>query len=547
MNNQFELGTPLNIQWHFKRPDGENYSLEGQQPTLYCINARGRFMVPSVVMNAEGGYLSFTLDQRMQVCSGEYSFLLQLRQNGVRANDIIYRDAVTLVRSGSAMSIQEAANNNVPPTIQLFTVGEFNLYTPTAPVGGADGYWYFNGQRILDEHDNDIAAYYSVKFTEEGENKGRITIYKGAIEQGVVVATFDAIKEALVTAANDHTRAENDHTQAANDHTRAESDHNTAANDHTQSGTDHTRAESDHSTAANDHTRAENDHTQAANDHTRAESDHTQAANDHTQSGTDHTRAESDHSTAANDHTRAENDHSTATNDHTRAGNDHITAATDHNQAGNDHTQAVEDHLITQGFNSRVVALENEVFPLEAALFIEDNVTLFEYTGTAVSKDVSWAVKRQGEVTTIDSMTLKQDSETIKSGSSASGTETVSLNKLGVTAFVLNASKNMLSVSKTLNVEMVRKMYFGFADDDLADPTTLTAQTLKSSPAGTYTMSNGTAGKYLWLCVGSNKTINGVTSAGFEVPMEAAETIGNYKCYRSSEALAAGSITFTII
>lgn len=202
MNNQFELGTPLNIQWHFKRPDGENYSLAGQQPTLYCINARGRFMVPSVVMNAEGGYLSFTLDRRMQVCSGEYSFLLQLRQNGVRVNDVIYRDAVTLVRTGTAMTTQEAAYNNVPPTIQLFTVGEFNLYTPTAPVGGADGYWYFNGQRILDETDTEVAAYFSLKFTREGENRGRITIYKGNADvdvEPVVVDTFDAVKVALDT------------------------------------------------------------------------------------------------------------------------------------------------------------------------------------------------------------------------------------------------------------------------------------------------------------------------------------------------------------
>lgn len=202
MNNQFELGTPLNIQWHFKRPDGENYSLSGQLPRLYCINARGRFLVPSVVMNAEGGYLSFTLDQRMQVCSGEYSFLLQLRQNGVRANDIIYRDAVTLMRQGTAMSIQEAANNNVPPTIQLFTVGEFNLYTPTAPVGGADGYWYFNGQRIKNETKEDIASYFSLKFTREGENRGRIIIYKGNADvdvEPVVVDTFDAVKMALDT------------------------------------------------------------------------------------------------------------------------------------------------------------------------------------------------------------------------------------------------------------------------------------------------------------------------------------------------------------
>lgn len=344
MNNQFEIGVPLNIQWHFKRPDGENYSLLGQQPTVYCVNARGRFQVPSVIMNAESGYLSFTLTRAMQVCTGPYSFLLRLRQNGMQANDIIYRDAVILARQeGGASNIQEGA---VAETLQLFSVGEFNLYQPTAPVGGSDGFWYFNGQRILDNDDNEIAAYYSLRLTETGENRGRITIYKGSADQAEpeVVAEFDAVKEALALAAADHTQAESDHTRAGNDHTRAESDHSRAASDHNTASSDHGTYIRDHNTASSDHTRATNDNTRAAADHLRADEDHSTASGDHSRANTDHNRAETDHERAATDHTAAGNDHGRANTDHIQANEDHTRAESDHTRAESDHTHAGSDH-----------------------------------------------------------------------------------------------------------------------------------------------------------------------------------------------------------
>ncbi len=347
MNNQFELGTPLNIQWHFKRPDGENYSLSGQLPRLYCINARGRFLVPSVVMNAEGGYLSFTLTANMQVCSGEYSFLLQLSQNNTRVNDIIYRDAVTLMRQRTAVSIQDAGEGNVTPnssatdgsstpTIQLFTVGEFNLYTPTAPVGGADGYWYFNGQRIKNETEEDIASYFSLKFTREGENRGRITIYKGNADvdvEPVVVDTFDAVKVALDTV--DYEMDPDNDGQEQGDHEswahkvdvkwkeqiddwgeRAQADHERAGEDSQQAATDHNRADTDHTRANEDSGRASNDHTQAVSDSSRAAQDHAQAVSDSERAASDHTRANADSSRATQDHTQAVSDSERAAVDH---------------------------------------------------------------------------------------------------------------------------------------------------------------------------------------------------------------------------------------
>lgn len=66
------------------------------------------------------------------------------------------------------------------------------------------------------------------------------------------------------------------------------------------------------------------------------------------------------------------------------------------------------------------------------------------------------------------------------------------------------------------------------------------------SPAGQYTATNNVTGNYMWFCVASQQSINKVTSGGFDVPLEAAVTVGKYKCYRSSNAVAAGEHTFVV-
>lgn len=66
------------------------------------------------------------------------------------------------------------------------------------------------------------------------------------------------------------------------------------------------------------------------------------------------------------------------------------------------------------------------------------------------------------------------------------------------------------------------------------------------NPAGQYTATNNVTGNYMWFCVASQQSINKVTSGGFDVPLEAAVTVGKYKCYRSSNAVAAGEHKFVV-
>jgi len=173
--------------------------------------------------------------------------------------------------------------------------------------------------------------------------------------------------------------------------------------------------------------------------------------------------------------------------------------------------------------------------------------SLLEYTGTAASDVISWTVKYNGVTATPDTISLKVDGTAVTV--SVSGTSyTASINKLGSTSIVLTVTKGGKTATKTIHVTMARKNYFGFAGSSITGLSSLTAQSLVADPKGTYTLTNSTSGSYMWLCVGSDKTISMVTSSGFEIPMEAASTtsVTGYNCYRSSNALAAGQVKFTI-
>lgn len=60
---------------------------------------------------------------------------------------------------------------------------------------------------------------------------------------------------------------------------------------------------------------------------------------------------------------------------------------------------------------------------------------------------------------------------------------------------------------------------------------------------GNYSVSaNDTS--YLWVC--ATKDVSRLTSSGFYIPIEAPITIGEFKCYRSSNDIVRGMVSFTI-
>ena len=191
------------------------------------------------------------------------------------------------------------------------------------------------------------------------------------------------------------------------------------------------------------------------------------------------------------------------------------------------------------------------MWPLTASFSASPSVV--EYTGSAKEITLSWTVKRKGANATVTSLTVKQGSNSIYSGTTNPGSQKVSVNTKGSTKYDLSATADGLTVTGSASVNMVLPMYFGFAAATQASAlsiTSLTKQSIKTSPAGTYTITNGTEGNYMWLCVPDTMSISKVTLNGFDVPMEAAQSgstsLGGYKCYRSSNALQAQSFTIVV-
>ena len=165
--------------------------------------------------------------------------------------------------------------------------------------------------------------------------------------------------------------------------------------------------------------------------------------------------------------------------------------------------------------------------------------------GTSQTITVSWTLKRGTEVVTADSVTVN--------GEAASGTSKQFTGVTQTTTYTVAATKDGKTVQGSTTATFVAPMYFGFATAAQASELTITSlvkQAIKTSPNGTYNVTNDTDGKYLWLCVPNTMTINKVTSSGFAVPMEAQQSgstsVDTYKCYRSSSAINKGTVSIVI-
>lgn len=197
----------------------------------------------------------------------------------------------------------------------------------------------------------------------------------------------------------------------------------------------------------------------------------------------------------------------------------------------------VQNKIITAEIN----ALKDKVFPLTISV---SGGGVFE-KGATRSITVSWTVKQGDTVTTADSVTVNDQP--------ATGTSKVFADVKTTTTYTVKAVKGGKAVQGSTTATFIAPMYFGFDAADAAEGLVLTdlqKQAIKTSPAGSYTLNNTTTGHYLWLCVPNSMTIKKVTSGGFDVPMEAAQSsttaVDTYKCYRSSSPINAGNMSIVI-
>lgn len=190
----------------------------------------------------------------------------------------------------------------------------------------------------------------------------------------------------------------------------------------------------------------------------------------------------------------------------------------------------------------------DDALNLEQSVINEIVATNVVTTSVSVSSSVATAGS-QGNVTltassaiTMDSITIKKGDDTIGSSTNsgtATGTDSA-VNTAGTTDYVANFVKGGLT--KTVN-RKVGAIYFGSGANVDAGKTNFI---IKTSPAGTYSITVGTAGTYVWFYVPDGiANIQGATKSGFTYPISrvADTTIDGvtYKVWRSDNTYDPGT------
>lgn len=176
--------------------------------------------------------------------------------------------------------------------------------------------------------------------------------------------------------------------------------------------------------------------------------------------------------------------------------------------------------------------------------------------GVATDINISGRFLFAGNPLTPDTLTLKMNDKVISNQpvNNLSGTKDTLTTTNDRITYSVSITAHGVTKNASATVSTYYPCYFGHTTKTIivgTDVLSFSKQSIKSSPNGTYSMSDISQGEYAWLCVPSIFNINSVTSSGFSVPMEAAISVpvegkGNYKCYRTSSSLVAGTFNFVI-
>lgn len=176
--------------------------------------------------------------------------------------------------------------------------------------------------------------------------------------------------------------------------------------------------------------------------------------------------------------------------------------------------------------------------------------------GVAATININGRFLFAGEPVTPDTLILKRGDALLSDRpvDNLSGTKDTLNTNDNTTTYSLSITAHGVTRNTSAIVSAYYPCYFGHTTKTIivgTDVLSFSKQSIKSSPNGTYSMSDISQGEYVWLCIPSNFNINSVKSSGFSVPMEAAISVpvegkGNYKCYRTSSSLVAGTFNFVI-
>ena len=165
--------------------------------------------------------------------------------------------------------------------------------------------------------------------------------------------------------------------------------------------------------------------------------------------------------------------------------------------------------------------------------------------GTTVNVSFTISVKKGGEA--VENPIIRIDGAQLLSNT-YQGSATVSKTyNVEVSHTYMIADKEITEIARAkASLIFVKPMYFGFSGSSISSFDGLAKQNLKTSPAGSYNLTNQT-NNYMWLCVPYNMTIKKVAMGGFDVPVELNNNAPDgYNCYRSSNELVAGTYNIVI-
>lgn len=218
---------------------------------------------------------------------------------------------------------------------------------------------------------------------------------------------------------------------------------------------------------------------------------------------------------------------------------------------------------VTDNLNKEItdrIENDNSIWEVLYNQFVQ--ISEFSVSPTIVEKGVATTININGrflfagEPVTPDTLILKRGDALLSDRpvDNLSGTKDTLNTNDDTTTYSLSITAHGVTRNTSAIVSAYYPCYFGHTTKTIivgTDVLSFSKQSIKSSPNGTYSMSDISQGEYVWLCIPSNFNINSVTSSGFSVPMEAAISVpvegkGNYKCYRTSSSLVAGTFNFVI-
>lgn len=186
---------------------------------------------------------------------------------------------------------------------------------------------------------------------------------------------------------------------------------------------------------------------------------------------------------------------------------------------------------------------------ISLVLYNQHSQLIFKVSPTIIEKGVSTPITLQWSFKFND-ISMNPDTISITEGGTEIHnditTKVISRNISNTTQYIAQSVFKSVPKTQSITVNAYAPMYFGSSPlDVISDVTTLVKQTIKASPIGNYSI-NVNENEYVWWCVPSTMVINSIKSGGFDIPVEQAITVGEYKCYRTSSRLKAGTMNCII-